>query len=582
MRNSKEGVSVKDKEYNLKFSKDTLFDSYSKLARVNLLTGEFEFVKMDPGFHDVDYEDLPDIFSYIKKQVDEGIVISGHDADYIKYSDPDYARRRVFSGDLRTVHSYKRRYKDGYKWVTFGIVAPDDCSPENPYALFCWREADTDTTTMVDALTTLSSLYYKILKVNLTNDSFEVIKTVENLSEIPTTISGWFKKFRDEGNVFSEDIENYREFTDLNSLRERFKTERSMYSCRYRRLQDGIFKWVQLDLVPSIEYSDDNQVMILYVKDVHEQHLSELRTRAELAEMYKRDALTLLYNRHKYNDDISELENNGFNHLVCLYIDVNGLHEMNNHLGHQSGDNMLCSVADALRNAFAADERVYRIGGDEFVVICKSMSKESAERLIQEARNELLKDNYEIAVGIAEGTSQEPVRKILEAAEMLQREDKENYYRNKGDRRRKRQMNEKLEKLLIEKKDEEYLLKLLKKHFAGVYFVDMNQDTVRHIYMPDFFSDILKESDFCYSKALKNYAEVCVVPEYIPFFEQVTDYTWLRKVLKTDGSLNFEYCKTDGQKMHLHILSQNEDNENKGVTVWIFAPDALFLGEDEK
>ncbi len=54
--------------------------------------------------------------------------------------------------------------------------------------------------------------------------------------------------------------------------------------------------------------------------------------------------------------------------MVCTYIDVVGLHEVNDHLGHRSGDTLLCSIANAARKFFASS-RIYRVGGDEFVIL---------------------------------------------------------------------------------------------------------------------------------------------------------------------------------------------------------------------
>ena len=51
-----------------------------------------------------------------------------------------------------------------------------------------------------------------------------------------------------------------------------------------------------------------------------------------------------------------------------VYIDVVGLHEINNHLGHKAGDGMLCAVAGAMQRMFPLAD-TYRIGGDEFVVL---------------------------------------------------------------------------------------------------------------------------------------------------------------------------------------------------------------------
>ena len=220
-----------------------------------------------------------------------------------------------------------------------------------------------------------------------------------------------------------------------------------------------------MDLVPSIEYRDDDQVLILYVKDVHDEYLMELRAREELVDNYNRDALTLLYNRHKYNVDLDELQKGDGVVFTCLYVDVNGLHELNNQLGHDKGDTMLCSVADALRKYYP-EEKLYRIGGDEFVMLSTRLSKRAVERIVEEVRRDLREDHYEISVGVESGMSPSAVYKVIGAAELAMRADKERYYRQHGDRRKKRAINEELERMLTQKQDAETFLKVIATKFA--------------------------------------------------------------------------------------------------------------------
>lgn len=560
------------------YAKDTLFDLFSKVALVNLMTGEFEFLKRDADFSKYDPEGVVDIFTYIRRQVDDGIVYPDHAADYLKYSHPDYVRKRVFSGDLRAAHSYRRRTESGSRWITFSVIAGEGCSPENPWALFCWRSADSDTITLVDGLATLTSLYYKILRVNLSDDTYEAVKTDQPISMQPDTLSGWFSSFSKFGNVFEDDIDEFDRFTDIKSLRERAKLEpEKTLSVRYRRKNGDTYRWVQMDLVPSVEYSDEHRIYTLYVKDIHDEYISELRSRAEMVEVYNRDALTLLYNRHKFNEDMAELKSEDFENLTVVYIDVNGLHELNNSLGHSSGDDMLCAVADALRGSFP-DQRTYRIGGDEFIVLSRNLSPASAARLIAEVRSELIKDKYEIAVGIAGGSSKtSTAERLVGAAELNMRHDKEEYYKNNGEVRRRRDMNEQLEKILTEKRDGEFFLKLISKRFSGVYFVDLDADTVRHIYIPHYFAELLQKTDYVYSKALKLYSERYVKEEYSEIFDQVMDYDWLKQKLKSDGAVRFSYVKVSGKGLHLHILPQDDEPDLKN-TVWIFADDDLTIG----
>ena len=554
------------------FVEETLLDSFMKIARVNLLTGEYKFLKMENVLHDVGFEDITSIYTYIEEQVSQKLVLSEYAEDYKKFSDPDYVQKRVFGGDRRIVQSYTRKAGDTYMWATFSIVAPKNCSPENPWVVFAWREADTDTTTMVDALSTLSLIYYKILKINLTKDTFECVKVNEEEQERfvnrLTRISDWWRNFEEQGNVYEEDVEVYRQFTRIEQLRTWFREEQTKISCRYRRKIGEEFRWVQMDLVPSIEYSDSDQVLVLFVKDVQEEYLMEQRAREELVDNYNRDALTMLYNRHRYNEDLEKLQKGENARLTCLYVDVNGLHELNNKLGHEKGDDMLCSVADALRKYFP-DERLYRIGGDEFIMLSTRLSKVSVERIVAEVRNDLRKDNYEISVGVESGMRELAVYKIVGAAELAMRADKERYYKQNGDKRKHRGLNEELERMLTEKRDAELFLKVISVKFAGVYFVNLKTDTLRHIYVPDYFLQLLEKTDFCYSEAMKLYVEKFVKWEDQENFGKVLDYNNLTAILGQKEVVQFSYQKLDGVRMSVRIM--NIMDKEKPETIWIFS-----------
>ena len=327
---------------------------------------------------------------------------------------------------------------------------------------------------------------------------------------------------------------------------------------------------MQLELSPSVEYSEDNQVFLLSLRDVHEEYTAQLRNHQELVDTMNRDALTNLFNRLKFNEDIENLGTRSNQIFTCLYIDVNGLHELNNLLGHQKGDDMLCCIADTLKKHFP-DEKVYRIGGDEFVVTSTKLSKRDVEIIVDKVRHDLRSDNYEISVGIETGTCGENVEKIVAAAELEMRNDKANYYKHKGDRRRKRQMNEELEQILTEKRDSDRFLDIIAHQFTGVHFVDLASDTTRHIYNPEFFSKLLEEADDSFSEAMKLYVERFVKSDDYDRFDDILDYGKLNQKLSETENVQFTYQKKDGTFMNVRILEVDRKQGAKTETIWIFA-----------
>ena len=559
------------------FIKSSLVECFYRIFKVNVNTGEFEVYKDNGLFADDELRGIPDIYAYMQRLISDKIIFPEYTTICRRFTNPEYVRKSVFSGEKRIVQSYKARTTKGIQWVTFTIMVGHDCGPENPAVLFTWREADSDAMTLLDTLPTISTLYDKLLRINLTNNTYEPV--IVDSDEQGRLVGGvinmyeWWAGYSQSGNVATEDMGAFGTLTKTGSLQKRFAEDPTPVNFRYRRKVDGEFRWAQLELSPSVEYSEENQVMLLSLRDVHEEYTEHLRRRQELLDTMNRDALTSLFNRLKFKEDIGKLreKNNGQN-FTCLYVDVNGLHELNNLLGHQKGDDMLCCVADTLKKYFP-DDSVYRIGGDEFVALSMQLSKSEVEQAVNKVRRDLRRDNYEISVGIETGACGGHAEKIVEAAEIAMRNDKENYYKNNGDRRRKRQMNEELEQMLVEKHDSDRFLDVIAQQFTGVHFVDLANDTSRYIYNPDFFSEFLEETDGCFSAAMRLYVEKFVKPEYYVRFDDILDYNKLDKELSETGAVQFTYQKINGAFMNARILRVDGNRNAKPETIWIFAED---------
>lgn len=560
------------------FIESTLIDTFLQLAKVNIITGEFQYLKQDSEIKK-DFEGITNIYEYMKKFVSEKYVYPEFVEEYLKFSDPEYVQKKVFGGERVIVYRYKRKTSNGGRWVIFSITAPKNSSADNPWVVFGLRDSDTASTALTNAMSALSVIYHKILKINITDDSFEVIKTVSY--ELPdkslSKITDWLRTFAESGNVHEEDMDVYRKFTEIEHIKDHFRKKNTRLSCRYRRKHiEGGFRWAQMDILPDVDYSDDNASLLLFVKDVHDEHMAELRHRQELVDNFNRDALTLLYNRHRFNEDLEVLNNNMPQLLTCLYIDVNGLHELNNLLGHQKGDDMLCCVADTLKIYFP-EEKLYRIGGDEFVMLSKTLTKNDVERVIVEVRKTLAENKYEISAGAESNVPGISVYKTVGAAELAMRKDKELFYKNKSGSRSKRSANEELEKLLTEKRDAEYFLKLIAGSYAGVYFVDLERDTLRYLYIPEYFKNILERTSFTFTSAMGIYAKKYIQSEYYDDFIELLDKNYIYKRLKNEEIISFMYKKVNGTVMSLKILKINENSKLKNETVWIFSSDEFEI-----
>lgn len=122
------------------------------------------------------------------------------------------------------------------------------------------------------AHTALCNLYTKILKINITDDTYSIVNmdSSEQTAEkgFADTISSWLTGFGKSGQVHEDDLESYLQRTDLVFLREYFMKHKSSISIQYRRKYADGFKQVAMDIIKADDYSDDNQTLFLYVKNI--------------------------------------------------------------------------------------------------------------------------------------------------------------------------------------------------------------------------------------------------------------------------------------------------------------------------
>lgn len=123
-----------------------------------------------------------------------------------------------------------------------------------------------------DAHVALYGMYTKILKINITKDTYQIIDMAmsEKAEEkgFSDKISEWLADFGKSGKVHPDDLEEYLEKTNLSYMSEYFKHKKNSLGIVYRRKLDDAYKQVLMEIIPSNEYADDNQSLFLYVKNI--------------------------------------------------------------------------------------------------------------------------------------------------------------------------------------------------------------------------------------------------------------------------------------------------------------------------
>lgn len=290
-----------------------------------------------------------------------------------------------------------------------------------------------------------------------------------------------------------------------------------------------------------------------------------------MKEIYWQDSLTGLLNRNAYDSDVEQLRSADIGAVVCVYADMIGLHEVNNHLGHKQGNRMLCEFADAAR-AFFGDDRLYRIGGDEFVIISSAHTEAQTRKQLNYMRERLHTQGCEISVGVASSESTSDLPKIIEQAENEMRREKKEYYVRGGSKRQLRGLNKKLEDILVRNQDMESLLRHLNGRYSIACMVNLRTDSQRAIMVPDYFQKMLDAHDGSFKSALHDYCERLVAPFCKDSFSLLMDYDFIHARVESVGVLQYGYTRNDGEKFLLTIFA---DRRSKDETMWVFSKDDL-------
>ncbi|MDO6963806.1 sensor domain-containing diguanylate cyclase [Rhizobium alvei] len=159
------------------------------------------------------------------------------------------------------------------------------------------------------------------------------------------------------------------------------------------------------------------------------------RAEAYLEYLGKHDVLTRLHNRAFYTEELNRMERSSLHPSSVIIIDLNGLKEANDELGHDAGDSLLRRMGEVLNGVVSIPNKAARIGGDEFAVLMPGSDRQAAISMM-ETISELMKINNQfysnlplsISWGIATRDGNEPMEAVVKRADTAMYEHKRAFY----------------------------------------------------------------------------------------------------------------------------------------------------------
>jgi diguanylate cyclase (GGDEF)-like protein len=146
---------------------------------------------------------------------------------------------------------------------------------------------------------------------------------------------------------------------------------------------------------------------VVLLEDITERRNAEAR----ISHLARYDELTALPNRVNFRDEIERLlaiSHDAARLSALLFVDLDQFKQVNDTLGHPCGDELLCAVADRLREMLRPEDFVARFGGDEFVVFQQNIKSDEdaaglARRIVDRLSERYEIDNHLVEIGASVG-----------------------------------------------------------------------------------------------------------------------------------------------------------------------------------
>ncbi|MDA3901620.1 MAG: EAL domain-containing protein [Spirochaetes bacterium] len=181
--------------------------------------------------------------------------------------------------------------------------------------------------------------------------------------------------------------------------------------CEYRIYNRTNVAWVRDRIYPVRNKNGEIFRIIRIIEDITDRKQSE----EQLSYLAFHDPLTGMPNRKALYETMSDsllqsARNRFISMKAFLFIDLDEFKDVNETAGHSVGDKLLCFVSDRLQNTIRETDYLYRIGGDEFVVILNNIEDEFAaasvsEKIIEKLAKPFICDTERLFIGVSIGIS---------------------------------------------------------------------------------------------------------------------------------------------------------------------------------
>lgn len=377
---------------------------------------------------------------------------------------------------------------------------------------------------------------------------------------------GWPKKYEEKGKKLNEEIRAL-----LSVWGSSFKTSESIIISNtdniilipfgYRREQKGVLKIMNPELGELEDMAEIGRIMSNFVVTL----LERRDFVNHLVYLSYHDHLTGALNRNAMKEAIQKIDPD--QPVGLVFCDINGLKAINDLKGHQSGDQMIIRVYETLKSVFS--DNIYRMGGDEFLVLPDCKEEDEFDLQIQLFRRTVMENNCRISVGtLWKEQAGQDFNSLLREVDERMYEEKKHFYASENLEKRGRVR----ETPHVEEENLHPFIRFTRNYYfdADTFFKSISsRNSSNYVYCGD-----MKKNIYYISDSIKNNFKFSdnLVYDFILLLEQriveadrqfhIDERKEMIEKKKTWHSIYYRIYDKDGIPVNIHcqgIMKWNED-----------------------
>jgi len=245
-----------------------------------------------------------------------------------------------------------------------------------------------------------------------------------NLQNVPfEAVEWWYRAFEERSSILIYNLEDIKESEPLTYEYLKPQNIHSLIASPLE-LEGKIIGFYGVDNPPP-EAMEDVSYFAEIVGHFIVSLLEKQRMMRQMEKLSYEDFLSGVQNRHALNDYIDycrQLKNAG-----VVYCDVLGLKKINDTQGHQAGDALIIRASESLKSNFRKKD-IYRVGGDEFLVLCKDISRDVFLSKVEMLREDMKKNDAMMSIGAIWRETVDDADAFISEADGIMYEEKRAYY----------------------------------------------------------------------------------------------------------------------------------------------------------